>query len=149
MRIPEANAKAMELAKKLRKEFFLLSETRQAELIGTTWATWSKTKFYTTAKKRRQELTGEQSRSRESRGSMKTVPFTPQMQAVLGEGQPGEVLNQVIERDQTLARLTAEETLHQLTPEEFQQRTPEAREAFWKEFAAQQDDRERRRYPDE
>jgi hypothetical protein len=56
MSVKEANAKAMQLAERQKRKFFLLSEREQAKAIGCSWKTWSKTELYQTAKKQRDIL---------------------------------------------------------------------------------------------
>jgi hypothetical protein len=89
MTAEEANRKAMELVKKMKKVFFALSEREQAKLIGCTWRTWSKTEFYKTAKKKKP-------RQHPARGAPRTVSLSPAMEAVTGEGGREETLNKLI-----------------------------------------------------
>jgi hypothetical protein len=94
MTVADANAKAMELAKKDGKAFFLLSQNEQARRIGCAWATWSKTEFYKTAKKRG-EQSHRQAAPKKTSGSPSVVSFTSEMEAVIGEGRREEMLNKL------------------------------------------------------
>jgi hypothetical protein len=95
MTIEEANRKAMDLARK-KKEFFLLSERRQASLIGCACATWRKTPFY---KKAKVEKTKVAKRMAEGNlpASTAVVSLTDELEAVTGKGRRDEVLQQLIE----------------------------------------------------
>jgi hypothetical protein len=88
MTVEEANRKATDLAKRLKKKFFTLSEREQAKRIGCSWATWKKTTFYQAAKKKLPPR---------KKGSRKgAVSLTDTLQAATGEGGRDEVLNQLI-----------------------------------------------------
>jgi len=90
MKTQEANDKAMKLARKLRKAFFFLSENQQAEMIGCSWQTWARTKFYEEAQKKRP------GGKRRKVSSPKTVSLTSELEAVTGEGDKEEVLQALI-----------------------------------------------------
>ncbi len=88
MTVEQANKRAMQLAKQMKEGFFSLSEREQARRIGCSWVTWGKTEFYAQAQKRR----ARQPRSPER----KATSFTSHVEAVTGEGDRNEVLNQLI-----------------------------------------------------
>jgi hypothetical protein len=79
MTVEQANEKAMELAKTMKIVFFTLSQREQANRIGCSWATWSKTKFFREAKKKalaQQKASGRAPAPR-------TVTLTDNIEAVL------------------------------------------------------------------
>jgi hypothetical protein len=88
MTVTEANRKAMDLATKMKAEFFSLSEREQARRIGCTWKTWSRTPFYPLAKRTKAKDNGP--------GSPPTVSLTDTLRAVTGDGRPDEVLHNLI-----------------------------------------------------
>lgn len=90
MTAEEANAKAMKLAHKMRTGFFALSERQQAKLIGCSWKTWRKTEFYPKAQAERPA--GKRSKT----SSPKAESLTAGREAVTGEGDKDEVLQQLI-----------------------------------------------------
>jgi hypothetical protein len=113
MTVAGANRKAMELAKKMKREFFALSEREQAKLIGCHWLTWRKTPFYQEAKKKA---------PRRKRASGKpAVSLTDTLEAITAQGEKDEVLHQVArreeqqeaERQEQLQRLIAEQKADQ------------------------------------
>jgi hypothetical protein len=95
MTVEEANEKAMELAKRQKRAFLLLSEREQAKRIGCHWRTWRKTTFYRKARRLRARLVG-QARQREVPGSPPVASLTTSVEAVTGEGDRNEVLEQLI-----------------------------------------------------
>jgi hypothetical protein len=90
MTVEEANTKAMKLARKMRAGFFALSERQQAKQIGCSWQTWSRTPFYRKAQAKRPA--GKRSKP----PSPKTESLTAGREAVTGEGDKDEVLQQLI-----------------------------------------------------
>ncbi len=86
----EANARAMELAKRLGQKFFLLSGREQARQIGCSWKTWERTALYQTVKAKAKRLQMRPSSRRSA------VSFTPGLESVTGEGEKDEVLNNLI-----------------------------------------------------
>jgi hypothetical protein len=90
MTVERANDKAMKLARKLRAGFFALSERQQAKQIGCSWATWKKTEFYAKAQARRP------AGKRSTVSSPKAESLTAAREAVTGEGDKEEVLQQLI-----------------------------------------------------
>jgi hypothetical protein len=91
----QANEKAMELAKKMGKPFFVLSENEQARRIGCTWSTWSKTELYAQGRKKKDQL-ARQAQRQKGAGSPSTVSFTTDLEAVTGTGGRDEVLKQLL-----------------------------------------------------
>jgi hypothetical protein len=110
MTVQTANQKAMELAKKMKRTFFALSQRVQAILIGCSWQTWAKTPFYQVAK--------EKAPPRKVASRKAAVSLTDALEAVTAEGGKDEVLNQVereeeqkeAERQEQLQRLIGEQT---------------------------------------
>jgi hypothetical protein len=94
MSVDRANEKAQRLAMKMRMAFFALSERQQAELIGCSWKTWTKTPFYKKAKEKRPAGLGRKP------ASPKTASLTPKVEATTGEGDRDEVLQQLIEEQE-------------------------------------------------
>src|SRR5262249_20963228 len=90
MTVEQANAEAKKTAHKFGKGFFALSESKQADLIGCHWQTWTKTSFYATAKRRK--LLGE---SRQP-SSPKSESLTFGREAVVGQGDKDAVLKKLI-----------------------------------------------------
>jgi hypothetical protein len=95
MTVQQANAKAMELAKRMGKAFFALSETAQAVRIGCHWKTWSRTEFYQDAKKK--------APPRKKGSGKAVVSLTDTLEAVAGAGKANDVLEQTI-ADEDAAR---------------------------------------------
>jgi hypothetical protein len=106
MSVEEVNEKAMDLAKKMKDEFFLLSERKQAERIGCAWETWSKTEFYKKAKEKRAKLVTRMAKGNTS-GAAPAVSMTDKVEAAMAEGKPSnEVVDRVI-ADENAARAKA------------------------------------------
>ncbi len=95
MTVEEANKKAMELARRMKGEFFLLSTRKQATRIGCSFETWTKTPLYPKAQKQRLRLAGRIG-NRPSQPSPAPVSFTNDLEAVKGEGTRDEVLKQLV-----------------------------------------------------
>lgn len=91
MGVEEANRKAMELAKSMGEEFFLLSERKQAKRIGCSWQTWSHTEFYRTAKSKRSPQ-----QAKDKTAARKVVRLTGNLEGAIGEGNRNEVLEKLI-----------------------------------------------------
>jgi hypothetical protein len=85
----------MQLAKKMGKDFFLLSENNQARLIGCAWGTWSKTACFQEARKKKDKL-GLPVQHKKGTGSPPVVSFTTNLERVTGEGGPDEELERLI-----------------------------------------------------
>jgi hypothetical protein len=96
MTVEAANKTAMGLARRMKQAFFLLSEREQARQIGCSWTTWARTKFYATVRKKRGRL-GRQGAKGKGPVSRPAVSFTGALEAVLGDGEPDEVLNRLID----------------------------------------------------
>jgi hypothetical protein len=115
MSVAEVNDKAREIAKRMGEDFFKLSQNRQAELIGTTWKTWSKTKLFRDVVRQGRIPARKQKRG----GSKPAVTFTHSMEAVLGVGGNDAVLKQLAEneedqnREKEIAHLVAEQDADQ------------------------------------
>jgi hypothetical protein len=90
MTVKEANDEAMKLAQRLRSEFFLYSERKQAKVIGCHWKTWRKTDFYQTANAKR--IVAKQRKP----SSPKAVSLTAGLETVTGEGEKNEILQKLI-----------------------------------------------------
>lgn len=93
--VGEANIKASRLMRDKGRRFTRLSETKQADLIGCSWQTWSRTKLYRKlhpekAKQNEQQMAGR------GASSPNVESLTINREATLGEGQRNEVLNQLI-----------------------------------------------------
>jgi hypothetical protein len=88
----EANDKAKELAKKLKKAFFALSEREQAKRIGCHLKTWKKTPLYQEAKRKK----AKNKPPGNAPAAPGAVPFTATLEAAAVEGGRDEVLNQLI-----------------------------------------------------
>jgi hypothetical protein len=113
MTVEVANRKGMQLAKQYKERFFALSRRKQAKRIGCSFETWRKTPFYQKAEKRRQGLEG-----KKGAGSPRTISFTSNVEATLGEGDRNEVLDQVIAREESEAEARiAEQELKRLVAE--------------------------------
>lgn len=84
MSVVAANAKAMELAKKMGKDFLLLSGRTQARKIGCSWQTWTKTKFYQTAQQKKKRIAEQMAQGRQP-GSPPTVSLTNKLEAAAAE----------------------------------------------------------------
>jgi hypothetical protein len=95
MTVAEANEKAMEIARRIGQEFFLLSERKQAKRIGCSWKTWTKTDFYQGAKNKKAHLARQIVRGHSPK-SPPVVGLSDTLQAVTGEGERDEVLNGLI-----------------------------------------------------
>jgi hypothetical protein len=89
MTVEQANERAGHLVKQMRKAFFQLSARKQAEKIGCNWGTWTKTPFYQKYKKRNAVPD-------RGAGSPPVVSLTSDLEAVTGEGDPNEILEQLI-----------------------------------------------------
>jgi hypothetical protein len=96
MTVAQANEKAMELAKKMKNDFFLLSQRGQAEKIGCSWQTWTKTPFYLEAKKRRGQVARKIAAGKRP-CSPPVISLTSNLEAVTGEGEREEILERLIE----------------------------------------------------
>ncbi len=95
----EANEKAKRLAKSMKDKFFLLPVRQQAHLIGCSFATWTKTTFYHTARQR-----GVLAAKRKRRGSRPAAPrpvnFSDKIEETVGEeADPLEALIAEQEQD--------------------------------------------------
>jgi hypothetical protein len=108
MKVKEANEEAMKVAKQMGKAFFFLSERAQARRIGCHWKTWTRTPFFKKAKLKRARLLGQSSQGHAA-GSPSTITLTSDLQAVTGEGERGEVMEQSIAREEALNRLIADQ----------------------------------------
>jgi hypothetical protein len=95
MTVAEANGRAMQIARRMGDEFFLLSERKQAKQIGCSWTTWSRTDFYRGAKNKKVSL-AKQIVKGHTPSSPPVVRLTDSLQAVTGEGNRDEVLNKLI-----------------------------------------------------
>jgi hypothetical protein len=102
MSVDEANEVAMRLAKKMKRNFFRLSERNQAKQIGCSWQTWRKTEFYKTARRKKNRQTHQTGQGKVS-APRSVVSLTHDLEAVTGEG----------ERDEVLKQLTAEQLADQ------------------------------------
>jgi hypothetical protein len=87
----EANERAMELVKRYRKQFVMLSESEQARQIGCSWQTWKRTELFKKIHKQKNKLL-----PRKRAGSRRPVSLTHDLESVTGEGKPDEVLNQLL-----------------------------------------------------
>jgi hypothetical protein len=96
MTVEEANKRAMRVFKQLGKAFFLLSEREQAKRIGCHWQTWTKTKLYKRAQKIRNRAMRQPVNKTDAPAASKVVSLTSSLEAVLGEGDRHETLNQLI-----------------------------------------------------
>jgi hypothetical protein len=90
MTIDEANSKATQIAKKMKKVFIALSITEQARQIGCHIETWKKTKFYSKAQQMRPKAGPKKPRR------PKTVSMTRKVEATVGQGKKNEVLEKLI-----------------------------------------------------
>jgi hypothetical protein len=88
--VERANEKAVKLARRLRAGFFALSERQQAEMIGCHWQTWTKTPFYSQVGQKGLLF------KKGTKSSPKTESLTSGREAVIGEGDRDEVLNNLI-----------------------------------------------------
>jgi hypothetical protein len=93
MSVEKANAAAMDLAKQMEKAFFALSESAQARRIGCSWKTWTRTEFFKTARKKRPQQVRPAGKAP---GAPAAVSFTPEMEAVMGEGDRQATLDKLI-----------------------------------------------------
>jgi hypothetical protein len=93
MTVEQANRKAMLVARRMKKAFFLLSAREQARQIGCHWQTWTKTTFYAKAQVGKARLTQP---PRKDIGSPPVASLTGGLEAVAGEGDRDEVLKQLI-----------------------------------------------------
>jgi hypothetical protein len=84
MTVEAANAKAMELAKRMKQDFFLLSIRRQAERIGCAFETWKKTPFYKQAQQKRAQA-AQRAGGTKRPSSPATISLTPQLESVVGD----------------------------------------------------------------
>jgi hypothetical protein len=92
MPVAKANERALKLARKLGKVFFVLSDTAQAKKIGCLIRTWRKTPFYSEAEKRRPKPV------RKGQGRRRAVSLTEGIEATAG--REDERLRQLIEERQ-------------------------------------------------
>ena len=95
----KANAKALELAKQQKQDFFLLSERRQAKLIGCHWQTWRDTPFFAEAQRHRTRLAKRIAKGTAG-GSPPAISLTGNLEAVAAAGKPDEVLNRLAEAEE-------------------------------------------------
>lgn len=93
MTVEEANEKAKQLVKAMKRGF-LVSYRKQANLIGCSFATWRKAPFFYVVNKNR--LLAEKSKPK---GERKSSAFTPAIEATIGVGKPGEVVNRLAEEE--------------------------------------------------
>jgi hypothetical protein len=84
----EANDRAMELATRMKEDFFRLSSREQARQIGCSYGTWMNTPLY----KKMKEMGLLQENGNTSR-SPRASSFTSTLEAVKGQGRRDEVLN--------------------------------------------------------
>src|SRR5262249_45837368 len=118
MTVEEANQEALRVAARMKSAFFLLSEREQARQIGCHWQTWTKTELYKKAQQKRARLLKQASRA-DAPGSPPVVSFTSDLEAVTGEGQPNEILDQLIAEEQEAT--DAKRCWEDLSPAERQQ----------------------------
>jgi hypothetical protein len=93
MTVEAANRKGMQLAKQYKQRFFAFSIRQQADLIGCSFGTWTKTPFYKQAKKRRRH---QRPAGKQGACSPSTASLTGNLEATVGKGERDEVLNQLI-----------------------------------------------------
>lgn len=89
MKVEEANIKAMQIAKRMRKGFVLSSERDQARLIGCSWATWKKTELYA-------EIQLKYPRSKPQASLSPKSESLTGLDNMIGEGGKDEVLRRLI-----------------------------------------------------
>jgi hypothetical protein len=106
MTVKAANEKAKDLAKRMKRRFFLLPETAQAKLIGCHLRTWQQTELYQKAENLRLRF-AKQIAEGKAPGSPTVTSLTPELAAQVGEGGRDEVANQAADRE--LERLRAEQ----------------------------------------
>jgi hypothetical protein len=99
MKVEEANANAMKLLQEYGKAFFVMSLTKQAELIGCHCNTWKKTPLYLEAVKDGR-ISAPKTRA------PKTVSLTDRVEAVTGQGEKNGVQSEAAQAE--LQRLIAE-----------------------------------------
>jgi hypothetical protein len=106
MSVAKADCKARELTDtpKKKKEFFALSETKQAKRIGCSWATWSKTGYFEEAMAQGWLPHRKKAESGTIGGSPSVVSLTSDLEATIGAGDPKDIVNQLADAEVGHAR---------------------------------------------
>jgi hypothetical protein len=112
--IADADRRVRELtdSPKKKREFLALSETKQAVLIGCSWATYSKTRFYKDTQKKDLLPSSRPSVNRTgAKRSVPTVRLTTALAATTGEGGRDEVLCELLEGEEQVQKRRSWEDL--------------------------------------
>jgi hypothetical protein len=101
MTVEEANERAKQLTdtREKRTKFFAVSERKQAERIGCSWKSWSRTEVFKEAVERGwlQKRKNAKKAASDTTGPVpRVVSMTPELEATIAEGVPDEVLKRLV-----------------------------------------------------
>lgn len=104
MSVQDAGVEARRLADEMGEKFTKTTERKQAQLIGCSWETWSKTQLY-------RELYGKKPARTPGKGkSPPSLSMTPKVEAALVDGEKDEVLKQLVAEQEAEALKDARKT---------------------------------------